>query len=742
MVSYRILGQSEPRVDGFDKVTGRAKYTADVDLPGILWGKSLRSPYPHAKILQIDITAAKALPGVHAVLTGKDVQGVLYGRRLRDIPVLAWDHVRFAGERVAAVAADDEDIAQTAIDLIEVEYEELSPQLNPLDAMQDGAVLIHPDMMGYVGFPVMPAKPSNVFIHNVWGKGNIEDGFLGADVVIENTFTTPRQHQAYLEPHTCLVWIDEDSTIQIWASNKSPYSLRQQLADATSIPIERFQVNFATIGGDFGGKGSPMDVPLCYYLAASSKRPVKMVMDYMDEFMAGNPRHASVLQVKTGVKRDGTLLAHHVRAIFDSGAYGAFKPGVNLGGFSHAGGPYRTPNVKIEALQVYTNNIPCGHMRGPGEPQAAFVLESQLDLVARELGIDPLEFRLKNLIEPGDEDSIGHRFEGVQARETLEAAAKAGKYGEPKPRYVGRGIAMGDRPPGGGQSHAAVTLCPGGTAVFSTPIFEQGTGSYTLEIQVVAEELGIPKDRIELEIWNTGNVDFDSGVGGSRMTRLGTQVAHAASEKAKTEVLKVSAETLGVGQEKLAFINGAVHNAATGEIYEWGDLLTRVGHSITGNASIQDTSPAHVTAYVAQVAEVSVDPETGEVKLLRLTTAHDVGRIVNPIGHQGQVNGGAMQGIGYALMEELQIEDGHVTTLTFGDYKIPTMKDIPELCTVLVESDIGVGPYNVKSIGENPTIPVAPAVANAVEDAIGVRVKDLPITAEKVYRILKSRNGG
>jgi CO/xanthine dehydrogenase Mo-binding subunit len=742
MVLYRVLGQSEPRVDGLDKVTGRAQYTADVDLPGMLWGKALRSPYSHAKIIRIDVSAAQNLPGVHAVLTGKDVRGVLYGRRLRDIPVLAWDHVRFVGERVAAVAAQDEDIAQAALDLIQVEYEELPKQLNPLDSMQDEAVLIHPNMMEYEGFLIKPEKPSNIFVHNVWGKGDIEDGFLGADLVIENTFTTPRQHQAYLESHSCLVWIDEYLKIQIWASNKSPYSLRQQLSDATGIPIEQFQINFATIGGDFGGKGSPMDVPLCYYLASRSKRPVKMVMDYMDEFMAGNPRHASILQVKTGVTRDGILLAHHVRAIFDSGAYGAFKPGVNLGGFSHAGGPYKTPNVKIEALQVYTNNVPCGHMRGPGEPQAAFVLESQMDLVARELGIDPLEFRLKNLIERGDEDSIGHRFEGVQARETLEAAAKAGNYSEPKPKYVGRGVAMGDRPPGGGQSHAAVTLFPGGRVVFSTPIFEQGTGSYTLEMQVVAEELGLPKNHIELEIWNTSKVDFDSGVGGSRVTRLGTQVAHAASEKAKTELLKVSSNILGIGVEQLAFVDGAVHHIATEEIYQWGDLLSQAGHSIIGNASIQDTGPAHVTAYVAQVAEVSVDPETGEVKLLRLTTAHDVGRIINPIGHQGQINGGAMQGIGYALMEELQVDDGHVTTVTFGDYKIPTMKDLPELTTVLVESDTGVGPYNVKSIGENPTIPVAPAVANAVEDAIGVRVKDLPITAEKIYRLLKERNGG
>ncbi len=735
----KVFGQPLARVDGPEKVTGKAKYSADINLPGTLWGKSLRSPYPHARIISIDTTAAKALPGVHAVLTGDDVRGILYGRRLRDVPVLAWDHVRFAGERVAAVAADDEDIAQAAIDLIEVEYEELPAQLDPLEAMKDGAAFIHPDMMNYVGYPQTPEKPTNVFIHSTWGKGDIDAGFAEADVIVENTFTTPRQHQAYLESHTCVVWIDEDGVAQIWASNKAPYSLRQQMSDFSELPQENFQVNFATIGGDFGGKGSPMEVPVCYYLALKSERPVKMVMDYMDEFMAANPRHASTLQVRTGVKRDGTMVAHHVRGIFDSGAYGAYKPGVNLMGFSHAGGPYRTPNVKVEGIQVYTNNVPCGHMRGPGEPQAAFVMESQLDMVARELGLDPLDVRRKNVVGVGEKDGLGHTFEGINIRETMEAAVETGEYGKPKAPNIGRGIALGDRPPGGGQSTAAVTLNPDGSVLLSTPVFEQGTGTYTLEMQVVGEELGISIDHIGLEIWRTGTVDFDSGVGGSRVTRIGTQVAYAAAQEVKSELLKVAALQLGVAEDRLSFTDGAVRNRDTGENHAWFELLQKAGRSVTGQAEFQDSSLPPVTAYVAQVAEVSVDPETGQVKLLSLSTAHDVGKIVNPIGHQGQINGGAMQGIGYALMEELVVEDGRVTTLTFGDYKIPTMADLPEMRTVLVESESGVGPYNVKSIGENATIPVAAAIANAVEDAVGVRIKDLPITAEKVYRALQAK---
>lgn len=740
--TYHVFGQPIGRVDGPEKVTGQARYSADVNLPGTLWGKSLRSPYPHARIVRIDTSAARALPGVHAVLTGDDVRGVLFGRRLRDVPVLAWDEPRFAGERVAAVAAEDEDIAQAALDLIEVEYEELPAQLDPLEAMQDGAPLIHPDMMSYVGYPQAPEKPSNVFIHSVWNKGDVDAGFAEADVIVENTFTVPRQHQAYLESHSCVVWIDDDGVAQIWASNKTPYNLRQQLSDAIGVPSGEIQVNFAAIGGDFGGKGSPMEIPLCYYLAKASRRPVKMVMDYMDEFMAANPRHAAVMQVRTGVKRDGSMTAHHVRGIFDSGAYGAYKPGVNLMGFSHAGGPYHTPNVKVEGIQVYTNNVPCGHMRGPGEPQAAFAMESQLDMVARQLGLDPLDVRRVNVVNPGEADSLNHTFQGVNIRETLEAAVEAAEYGAARAPNVGRGIGIGDRPPGGGQSHLSVTLYPDGAVELSTPIFEQGTGSYTLEMQVIGEELGLTADRMRVGVWNTGAVDFDSGVGGSRVTRIGTQVAYAAAQEVKGQLLQAASESLGVPADRLAFADGAVRVRSTGETHAWPELLQRLGRSVIGKAEFADTALPPVTAYVAQIAEVSVDPETGQVKLLRLTSAHDVGKIVNPIGHQGQVNGGAMQGIGYALMEELQVEDGRVTTLSFGDYKIPTMNDLPEMRTVLVESESGVGPYNVKSIGENSTIPVAAAIANAVEDAVGVRIKDLPITAEKVYRALREREHG
>lgn len=739
MVTYNVIGQPTPRADGPEKVTGNAQFTADFALPGTLRGKVLRSPFSHARIVSIDTSMAKEVTGVHAVITGADVQGVLYGRRLRDVPVLANEQVRFIGEPVAAVAAVDEDTAQQALNLIDVDYEELPSVLDPLEAMKDGAPLLHPDVNSYAGLPEPLEKPSNVFVRSTWGKGNVEQGFAQADVIVENSFSTPLAHQAYLETHTCLVWIDDDGRVQIWASNKSPYALRQQLSDALGIPVERFLLNQTYIGGDFGGKGSPLNVPLCYFLALHSKRPVKMVMDYVEEFLAANPRHASIVKLKTGVNRDGTLVAHEASVIYNSGAYGGFKPGVNLGGASRAGGCYKIPNVHIEGIQVYTNNVPCGHMRSPGEPQALFALESHMDMIARQLGIDPLEFRRHNLIEEGDETPAGILYEGVKAKETLEAAIEAAEYNSPKPANVGRGISMGERGPGGGESHAAVTLNPDGSVVINTPIFEQGTGTYTSLRQIVAEELGLTPDRIEIEVWNTDAVPFDTGVGGSRVTRIASIAANQAVNSARQELLRLAAELLGWQEERISLEGDDVKNGDTGEAQRWSELLSRAGRSITGRGHYVDRGHTSVTSFTAQVAEVSVDPETGEIKLLRVTTAHDVGQVLNPVGHQGQIYGGLMQGIGYALMEELQVEDGRVTTLSFGDYKIPTTMDIPEVRTVLLESDHGVGPYNTKAIGENPNGPVAAAIANAVEDAIGARIQSLPITAEKVYRALKSK---
>jgi CO/xanthine dehydrogenase Mo-binding subunit len=590
----------------------------------------------------------------------------------------------------------------------------------------------------YIGLPKPLAKPSNAFAQDTWSKGNIDEGLAQADLIIENTFTVPRQHQAYLEPHSCLVWLDDQGRVQVWASSKVPYQVKEQLSVALGLPKERIRLNPVAIGGDYGGKGSPMDIPLAYFLAVRTGRPVRMVMDYVEELTAGNPRHAAIIQLKTGVKRTGTIVAHQARVVFDSGAYGGFKPvpTVNLGGAAKAGGPYKIPHVHIEGLQVYTNTIPGGFMRAPGEPQAVFAIESHIDCIARQLGRDPLDFRLQNLIETGAETPIGTRYQGIRAQETLEAAVAAAGYHTPKAPHVGRGIAMGERPPAGGESHAAVTLNPDGSVLVHTSIFEPGTGTYTILRQIVAEELQVPLQSIQVQVWDTDGVPFDTGVGGSRVTRVAGQAAYQAAREAAREVCIAAAELLAWPEEALTLRGTDVIRQDTGESHPWAALLQRWGEAVVGRGSVQDMHPSPVTSFTAQVAEVAVDPETGAVQLLRFTTAHDVGQVLNPMDHQGQIEGAVMQGIGYALSEELAVDEGRVTSVSFGEYKIPTIQDIPALQTLVLESESGPGPYNAKGIGENPIGPVAPAIANAVADAVGVRIKDLPITAEKVYSAL------
>jgi CO/xanthine dehydrogenase Mo-binding subunit len=739
-VSYQIIGQPIPRVDNTGKVTGESRYTADVLLPGTLWAKTLRSPYSNARILRIDTSRAQKAPGVRAVLTGADARGILYGRRYRDISVMAQDRVRFMGERVAAVAADTLEQVEQALDLIQVDYEELPAVFDPVAALAPGAPIIHPDLNNYKGLPKKVESPTNAFVHDVFTRGDVAEGFAESDLIVENTYTVARVHQAFLEPHCCLVWIDEQERVQMWSPNKVPQGLKESMCAAFNIPNEKIRVNPVAIGGDFGGKGAPIDEPICYLLALRAGRPVKMVMEYREEFVAGAPRHAAVMRLKTGVKRDGTIMAHEMEAYLDSGAYGGFRPGAVIGGISHGAGCYRAPHARIAVSRVYTNNLPGGQMRAPGEPQGFFAAESHMDCVARKLGMDPVEFRLKNLMEEGDETLTGGRYQGIKAKETLAAAVKAAGYKSPKPANVGRGVAMGYRGPGGGNTALKISLNADGSIVIHTALFEQGTGTYTTLRQITAEEICCDPDDIQIEVLDSDyGVPFDSGIGGSRGTRVASGAAFQGACDAREKLLGLAEKLLGWPKSEIEIAGNDLIHKKTKQRQPWAELLSRVGRSITGEAVNRDDEHSPVTAFAAQVAEVSVDPETGEVKLRRLTTAHDTGFIMNPIGHQGQIEGGVVQGIGYGLIEHLPVQDGRVEVAHFGEYKIPTVKDIPALKTVIVQSENGVGPYKTKGIGENPISPVAPAIANAIEDAVGVRIRDLPITAEKVYAAMREK---
>jgi len=737
--AFDVIGKSTPRVDGAQKVTGEAIYAADVPVDNVLWGKALLSPYAHARILSIDTSAAKALPGVRAVITGLELMGHHNaGRTLRDIPLLAGDHVRYAGERVAAVAADDEDTAQHALDLIDVEYEQLPAVFDAEEAAKPGAPILHPDFNDYAGVREKLVEPSNVFVKRGFERGDVEQGFAEADLVIENTYYTQQQHGGYMEPQAAVVWDDVASgRVRVWVCTKAPYRNKEPTAYAMDITEEQILIEPVYVGGDFGQKSFPINVPIAYHLAKATGQPVRMVSDYLEELMAGNPNQSMIFRLKTGLRRDGTMTAHSVQHFANSGAYAGYKPGGAMGGANQAAGPYKIANVKVESSNVYTNTLPGQIFRAPGEPQAIYAIESHIDECARAIGMDPVAFRMRNLVESGEEWAAGETMEDVRAKDVLQLAAQASGFHDPKPVNVGRGISIGDRAQGGGQATVEFTLRPDGSLVIGTPLFDQGTGHYTTLYEALSEELDVSFDKIDVDVWNTDSVKFDAGLAGSIGSRLQSTVGYEGAQEVKKEIISFVARQTGWPAESIDLRGPEARRTDIEEAVNWRDLLRTAGEMIKGRASINDTARDHITAFAAQVAEVSVDPETGEIKLLKLTTAHDTGTILNQREHQGQINGGVMNGIGFALMEELRFEDGRVTTGSLGDYKIPTMQDIPELKTALLPpAPRGNGPYGVKGIGEIPTIPTAAAIANAIADACGVRIRDLPMTSEKVYRAL------
>ena len=743
----RAIGQSVVRGEGPDKVTGRSIYAADVALPGMLWGKVLRSPFPHARIVSIDTTAAKTVPGVRAVITAADLPGSLVGRRLRDMPVLAHDVVRFVGEKVAAVAAETEQAAEEALLLIDVEYEELPAVFDAHHAMEPGAPTLHPGMSGYEGLPQPESGINNVFAHITWGQGEVEEGFAEADLVLEHSFYAQLMHQAYIEPHACVVRAEESGRVQIWVNNKDPYALREQLAAVWGMDEERIVLHPCSIGGDFGGKGSFMDVPLCYYLSLHSGRPVKMVMDYIQELMAGNPRHPATMTIRSGVKRDGTLTARQARVVFDSGGYGAFKPTVYLRGADHLCGVYRIPHARIDSYMVYTNNVPKGHMRSPAKPQVVFAVEAHTDLIARELGMDPYEFRQRNLLQTGDASPVGHLWQDVRAGETLQRAAEAIGWETAKPSkpdvLAGRGLAITDLSQGVGRFAAKISMNSSGRPTLHMAFWDTGTGSHTVLRQMVAQELSVPVDEVDIELLDTSEMPFSSGSGGTRVTYTAGQAVVGAARSLRRQLIREAAPLLDSPEEDVSLQSGRVVvgpselRPAYYRTINIGEVVAHVGNGTLVAEYEFASEPPDMTSFCAQAADVEVDPETGAVTVKRLVSAHDVGAILNPLMHQGQVEGGVIQGLGYALMEELQTEEGHISTVSFGDYKIPTSADIPELVTVLVEGKNGPAPYRSKGIGESANIPVAAAIANAVADAIGAPVPSLPLTAEKVLRALR-----
>ena len=732
-----VVGQPVARVDGPEKTTGRGQYALDANLPGQLWMKVLRSPFPHARITGIDASKALDLPGVHAVITGKDVEGMRTGGMIKDEPVLCWDEVMVVGDKVAAVAADDPDTASAALQLIDVEYEELPAILDPVDSTAPGAPVLHPSFGGYN--TMMPVQiDGNRYAGVDHQRGDVEAGFAEADLVIERTYRTPLLHPAYLEPHGCLVDIEDDGTVQIWAANDSPNGAHDEMSRLFDLDPEKVNINFAYVGGSFGGKSSGICIPVAYLLAQKSGRPVKWRADYDEEFQNMTMRHPAAMRVKTGVKRDGTITAWESEVHFAGGAYAAYAPLPAIEGILEIVGPYRIPNVKVVSHQVYTNTSPCTYVRSPGHVQGHFAGESHVDVIARAIGMDPLDFRLRNVLAPNEGNyPTGGEWQNVRAEEALRRAAEAAGYDGPKAPGVGRGIAIGSHSQIGATAHVEVTVHDDGAVEAAHPVFDPGVGTATIIAQIVSQELAVPLDRITVTHWPAGgrNKTADMGIAGSRGARMYSTAAHGAATSARERLQQLTAEFMGWPEEQIAFEDGYVVNGASpAERIPLEEVVRRFGQPVVARTDEAQGFDSPWTGYGVHVVDVSVDPDSGEVDVLRYTAVHETGRVLNPVGFTGQIEGGLVQSLGNAVMEGMvSDEGGRVTNPSFADMKIPTVRDIPDLNTVVLESDNGHGPYKARGIGEHANSMAAPAIANAVADAVGARIQEIPITPEKVY---------
>lgn len=744
------------RVDGAEKVSGAAKYAGDIRLPGLLVGATLRSPIPHGLIQSIDVTASRRLAGVHAVLTGVDLPDVLLGKRLRDMPLLARDRVRFIGEKVAVVAAESRDLAEEAAAAIVVEYQSLPAVFDPEAAMAEGAPVLHPDLQNYpkdpnwiksewrgaerqeFRFAPSPNANSEVIVE----KGDTAAGFAASARIFEDRFAVPMQHHGFIEPHACTVAIDSDGKVRVWSCTKYPYELQKDFSSATGVALADVVVMPVRVGADFGGKGFIVDEVIAYFLARASGRPVQMVMSQNEEFIAGNHRHPAIVRLKSGVDANGRLTARDVQIIFNGGAYAGYRPRMTLGGVPRAAGCYRVPNVRIAATCVYTNQVPCGHMRAPGQPQVIYAAESHTDRIARGLGMDPVKFRRLNVLRDGDEGALGGVYETAGALGVIERAAKVIGWNKPKKAGVGRGISLAERGTGTGRAIVILEMDRSGRAVVRIGVMEVGTGSHTVVREVVARVLDIATDQVVVIQGDTASGPFDVGSGGSKVTNTTGGAAFKAAQQLRARLCKLAAQAEGWPEEQARFEKGKFFCAGKPKRIPYTALLKKLVE-LNGGALREEAENragrGKASGYACHAVEVVVDRETGHVRVNRVVAAHDVGFVINPSGLTGQIEGGFSQGYGVGLMEDLAVDQGRLQVVNYGDYKIPGIADMPPMTIDLTQKRDGPGPFGAKGIGEIAAIPTAAAIANAVEDAVGVRITDLPITAEKVLAGLKGQ---
>jgi CO/xanthine dehydrogenase Mo-binding subunit len=727
-------------------VTGEAVYAGDLYFDDMLYAKVLRSEHPHARVLRVDTSQARVLPGVAAVITAEDVPGAKnHGLAREDWPVLAYDKVRYVGDAIAVVAADSEGTAAQALGLIKVTYDPLPVVASAEEALAEGAPLVH--------------ESGNVLEHIQLNQGDVDRGFAQADVIVENEYRTPRGDHAFMEPEAAVGLIDDEGRVVVYVGSQIPFSDRAQIAASLALPEDRVRVIQTWIGGAFGGKEDIAGQIHVALLARITGRPVKLVYTREESMIAHPKRHECLIKLRTGAKKDGSVVAAEAYILGDSGAYASLGPYVMTRAATHSLGPYEVPNARVECYAMYTNNPPAGAYRGFGAPQAHFAAETQMDILAEKLGMSPFDLRRKNALRVGAVTVTGQELrESVGLLDTIdrvdEAREALATVAPPAPGHRrGWGVACAYKNVGlgGGTADSAgveVELLDDGRALVRAGAAEVGQGIVTVLAQIVAQELGVAYERIEVLVGDTDLTPDGGATTASRQSFISGNAARLAAQKLKDVLRQAVSEELDTAPDDLVFARESVEGSSGQKIplTEAIRLARREGLSTIASevytppktVPLGEKGDAHFAyGYAAQAAEVEVDITSGEVKVLRVIAAHDVGTAVNPVSVEGQVEGGIVMGVGFALMEDFSLRGGVPDKTTLTRYRIPTTREMPHMVPIVVEHPTADGPYGAKGVGEITSIPTAPAITNAIYDAVGVRVFSLPATPQKILSGLK-----
>ncbi|HRJ43223.1 MAG: xanthine dehydrogenase family protein molybdopterin-binding subunit [Caldilineaceae bacterium] len=740
--NYKVIGTRPIRHDGTDKVTGAARYGADTQLTGLLYGKILRSPHAHARILSIDTSKAEALPGVTAVVTskdlapaedkvqelGEDVTNLMY----LSANILAQDKVLYHGHAIAAVAANSVHVAEEALKLIEVKYELLPPVLDAYEAAQPGAPILLPGLrttsMGEKG-----DKPTNLASLLRHERGDLAAGFAAADVIVEREFRTAMVHQGYIEPQASTAIWKADDQIEIWTTTQGAFQIRDSVSELLRLPVSQIRVTPTEIGGGFGGKFTPYtDIPAALLSRKSRHRPVKIVMTRTEVLQATGPTSGSLIRVKMGAKKDGTITAAQAELYYEAGAFPGSPVGAGAGVIL---APYKLDNVRIDGYDVVVNRPQTGAYRAPGGTNAAFASESVIDELAEKLGMDPLEFRHKNAAKEGDRRPDGPIYQRIGYAETVEAAIDHPHYSAVKGKKQGRGVASGFWFNGAGPSSVSANVNPDGTVNLIEGSTDIG-GSRVSAAMMLAETLGIPAEDVHPQVVDTDSIGYTGGTGGSSVTHKIGITTHQLGLDLRAKMAEQLAGLWEVDKESIAFDAGVFSSnghslgfqAAAKKLAESNPPPSAFVSMRTGGAG---------PGFATHIVDVEVDEETGKVQILRYTAIQDVGNAIHPSYVEGQIQGGAAQGIGWALNEEyIYDKEGHLVNSSLLDYRMPTALDLPMIDCVLVKVANPNHPFGVRGVGEVPIVPPAAAIANAIYDATGVRMSELPMSPPRLLEAL------